>query len=121
MAQVLVVDDAEIIRAEVANLLRGQGYDVADAENGVKALEYLRQDPDVQLLLTDLNMPEMDGVTLVENVRNTLHNTDVKVLIVTTETSAELKQRCKPLKIMGWVIKPIQPNAFTTVVERLVH
>jgi two-component system chemotaxis response regulator CheY len=84
----LVVDDSRTVRAIIGKILREMGMDVLDAGNGVQALEQLQQDPGLELLLVDWNMPEMNGLDFIRAVRAQRAYDHVRILMVTTETES---------------------------------
>jgi two-component system chemotaxis response regulator CheY len=70
----------------------------------------MKDHPDIDLIITDFNMPNMDGLTMIESIRNDMRNTEVKIIVLTTEDCADLKERGRSLGITGWVVKPITPE-----------
>ena len=97
MAQVLVVDDSSTVRDEVATFLRKGGLDVATAVDGKDGLAKLQADPKIKLVVADVNMPNMDGLTMVEKIRGELRNSTVNLIMLTTESSPNMKEM-NPLK-----------------------
>ena len=93
MAKILVVDDSSTVRDEVAGFLRKNGLDVDTAVDGKDGLAKLRSNPGVKLVVSDVNMPNMDGLTMVEKIRSELANTAVNVVMLTTESSPAMKER----------------------------
>ncbi|MBF0351104.1 MAG: response regulator [SAR324 cluster bacterium] len=112
MAQILVVDDSEAVRNEVSGFLSGNGFTVSTAIDGKDGLEKLKKDKDIKLVITDVNMPNMDGLTMSEKIRSELNNQNVHILVLTTENDANMKQRGKAAKVKGWIVKPFSgPSA----------
>ncbi len=105
---ILVVDDTRSMRAMVAAVLEGAGYEVAQAGDGVEALELARARV-FDLVVTDHNMPRMDGVTLVRELRQLPNYDPVALLVLSTEASPELKQRGRDAGATGWMAKPFDP------------
>ena len=93
MAKILVVDDSGTVRDEVAGFLRNHGLDVATAVDGKDGLAKLKATPGVRLVISDVNMPNMDGLTMVEKIRGELANATVNVVMLTTESSPAMKER----------------------------
>jgi len=81
MSQILVVDDSSAVRNEVSEFLTKSDLDVATAVDGIDGLAKLKSDPSVQLVLADVNMPKMDGLTMVEKIRSELGNSDVNIIM----------------------------------------
>jgi len=119
MAKILVVDDSSTVRDEVATFLRNNGLDVAVAVDGVDGLNKLKVDPQIRLVVADVNMPNMDGLTMVEKIRGELRNTTVKVIMLTTESSPNMKERGKAAGVQGWIVKPFNGPAALEAFRRL--
>ena len=111
MAQILVVDDSSTVRDEVAGFLKRNGLDVATAVDGKDGLAKLRMDPKVKLVVSDVNMPNMDGLTMAEKIRTDLNNTAVRIVMLTTEDNAAMRSRGKQIGITGWIVKPFRGDA----------
>jgi two-component system chemotaxis response regulator CheY len=112
---ILVVDDTRSMRKMVAAVLEGAGYDVAEAEDGVDALELARNRV-FDLVVTDHNMPRMDGVTLVRELRALPDYDPVALLVLSTEASPELKQKGREAGATGWMAKPFNPERMLEIV-----
>lgn len=106
MAKVMVVDDAESIRKQLRADLEGAGYLVIEAVDGLDALEKATADQEIKLILCDVNMPRMDGLTFCEKVFELEHYKKVPKFMLTTEANAEMKQRAKNAGVTAWIIKP---------------
>lgn len=119
MAKVLVVDDSSTVRDEVADFLKGNGLDVATAIDGKDGIAKLKADPGIRLILSDVNMPNMDGLTMVEKIRQELGNTSVNVIMLTTESSPNMKERGKSAGIKGWIVKPFKGPAVLEALKKL--
>ena len=108
MAKILVVDDSSTVRDEVAGFLRKNGLDVDTAVDGKDGLAKLRTSPGTRLVISDVNMPNMDGLTMVEKIRGELANQTVNVIMLTTESSPAMKERGKAAGVKGWIVKPFK-------------
>lgn len=117
---VLVVDDSVSMRALVCATLKKLGYQTVEANNGQEAMERLRAMPAVDMVITDLNMPIMDGISLVQNLRKLSALQFVPVLMLTTEARTEQKGRAKAAGATGWLTKPFDPKQLTAVVQRIL-
>ncbi len=111
MANVLIVDDSSTVRNELNDFLSRNGFRVALAVDGQDGLSKLRQDPGIRLVVCDVNMPRMDGLTMAEKVRGELHNAAVNIVMLTTENSPAMKERGKAAGIRGWIVKPFNGPA----------
>lgn len=116
---ILVVDDTRSMRKMVAAVLEGAGYDVAEAEDGVEALE-LAKSRVFDLVVTDHNMPRMDGVTLVRELRALPDYDPVALLVLSTEASPELKQKGREAGATGWMTKPFNPERMLEIVGSFI-
>ena len=121
MAQILVVDDSSTVRDEVAGFLKRNGLDVATAADGRDGLSKLRMDPKVRLIVSDVNMPDMDGLTMAEKIRGELGNKTVNIVMLTTENSPIMKERGKAAGIKGWIVKPFKGEAVLATFKKLVE
>ena len=120
MAQILVVDDSSTVRNEVGDFLRKNGLDVAYAVDGRDGLTKLKADPAIKLIVCDVNMPNMDGLTMAEKVRGELGNAAVNIVMLTTENSPSMKERGKAAGIKGWIVKPFNGEAVLGSFKKLV-
>mgnify|MGYP000329477572 CR=1 FL=1 len=119
MKQFLVVDDSFTIREMVAACIQGEGKTIAQAEDGVEALA-LAKETNFDFIVTDNNMPNMDGLTLVEEVRKLPQYQNTPILMLSTESDPHLKQRGKEVGVTGWILKPINQVTFSAIVEKVV-
>lgn len=118
-ARILAVDDSPTIRALVAKALRPAGFDVSLASDGIEGVEALPQvDPD--LIITDINMPRMDGFGLIESVRANEAYSEVPILVLTTESGADLKARARAAGATGWIVKPFEDARLLAVIDRVL-
>lgn len=120
MAQVLIVDDSSTVRNEVGDFLKANGLNVAFAVDGRDGLAKLKADPAIKLILCDVNMPNMDGLTMAEKVRGELKNSTVNIIMLTTENSPAMKERGKAAGIKGWIVKPFKGEAVIATLKKLV-
>ena len=111
MAQILVVDDSNTMREIVSTFLKQNGFEVAMANDGRDGLKQLQQDTDIKLVVSDINMPNMDGLTMAEKIRTELGNSAVRIVMLTTEDNASMRARGKEIGITGWIVKPFRGEA----------
>jgi len=119
MAQILVVDDSSTVRNEVGDFLKKNGLAVALAVDGQDGLAKLRADPGIKLVVSDVNMPNMDGLTMAERIRSELKNSTVNIIMLTTESSPTMKERGKAAGIKGWIVKPFKGDAVLATFKKL--
>ena len=120
---IMTVDDSPSMRMLLRAALTDLGYLVVEAEDGVHALETLSNfepDEEPDLLITDINMPRMDGFGLIENVRAEGRRT-LPILVLTTESSDEKKQRARNAGATGWIVKPFHPDKLAAAIRRVLH
>ena len=115
---ILTVDDSASVRQMVSFTLRTAAYDVVEATDGRDALSKLSGG--VHLIITDLNMPTMDGIELIRQVRTGSVHKYVPILVLTTESQAAKKQEAKAAGATGWIVKPFRPEQLLGVVERVL-
>ncbi len=111
MAQVLVVDDSNTMREIVSTFLVQNGFEVAVATDGRDGLRQLQDDPGIRLVVSDINMPNMDGLTMAERIRKDLGNAAVRIVMLTTEDNASMRARGKEIGVTGWIVKPFRGDA----------
>ena len=116
---VLAVDDSASIRSMVSFTLKSAGYEVVEAVDGVDALGKAKA-RSMNLVLTDQNMPRMDGLTLVRSLRELSGYRTAPILILTTESSAEMKSKGKAAGATGWLVKPFDPQRLIEVVRKVI-
>jgi two-component system chemotaxis response regulator CheY len=116
---ILAVDDSASMRQMVNFTLKGAGYQVVQAVDGVEALEYARGNA-VDLVLTDVNMPRMDGIQLVRELRSLPTYRYVPMLVLTTESSQDKKMQGKQAGATGWIVKPFNPEQLLATIARVL-
>lgn len=116
---ILAVDDSPSMRQMVGQTLRAAGYDVIEAADGVEALE-LAKGRVVDVVITDVNMPNMDGITLVAQLRALPSYRLVPLLLLTTESSPERKAQGKQAGATGWMVKPFNPDQLLATLARVL-
>lgn len=114
--RVMTVDDSATVRQVLQMTLEGAGYQVLQAVDGVDALRKLASES-VDMLVTDLNMPNMDGITLIRQVRQDPANRFMPIVMLTTESQPEKKQEGKAAGASGWIVKPFRPEQLLAVVR----
>ncbi|HSH86239.1 MAG: response regulator [Methylophilus sp.] len=116
---ILTVDDSGSLRQMVAFSLKAAGYDVVQAVDGQDGLNRAKEKT-VDLVLTDQNMPVMDGLTLITNLRTLASYQKVPILMLTTESSDEMKAKGKAAGANGWLVKPFDPKRLIEVVQKVI-
>ena len=116
---ILAVDDSASMRQMVRFTLEAAGYKVIQAADGVEALSFAKSNP-ADLVLTDVNMPRMDGLSLVRELRALDHYKFVPMLVLTTESGNDTKQRGKEAGATGWIVKPFNPEQLLATIARVL-
>ena len=119
MATILVVDDSASLRQVIAISLQGKGYSVIQAENGKQALDKL-DGTKINLVVSDVNMPIMDGLTFVGEMKKLPRYKFTPVIMLTTEAGNDMKERGRAAGVKAWVVKPFKPEQMLTAVAKLI-
>lgn len=119
MATILAVDDSASMRQMVTFTLKGAGYDVQEACDGSEALEIAKQQK-FDLVLSDVNMPVMDGIAFVTELRKLSEYKFVPVLMLTTESAGDKKMEGKKAGATGWIIKPFNPDQLLNTIKKVL-
>lgn len=117
--KILVVDDSTSVRQQVSAVLSGAGFEVAEAVDGCDGLEIITKNPDFAAVICDVNMPRMNGVEMVEKVRENGANARLPILMLTTEGQPALIQRAKKAGAKGWIVKPFKPDLLIATIRKL--
>lgn len=116
---ILTVDDSASVRQMVAFTLKEAGYDVIEACDGKDALSKING-KNLNLIITDLNMPNMDGIELIKNIRTDSPFKFVPIIMLTTESQAEKKAEGKNAGATGWIVKPFKPEQLVAVTKKVI-
>jgi len=116
---ILAVDDSNSIRQMIAFTLKGAGYQVVEAVDGNDGLSKAKSNS-INLVLTDQNMPGMDGLTMIKNLRATSQYRTVPILMLTTESSDAMKSQGRAAGATGWLVKPFDPQKLLEVVKKVI-
>ena len=119
MATILTVDDSASMRQMVTFTLKSAGHEVTEAVDGVDALEKAKQGT-YQLVITDVNMPNMDGITLTRELRDLVDYKYTPILTLTTESDKNKKQEGKNAGATGWIIKPFNPEQLLLTIKKVL-
>ena len=119
MARILAVDDSASMRQMVNFTLKEAGHDVAEAADGEQALA-MAKSQSFDLVLTDINMPKMDGISLIRNLRSLPNYRITPILTLTTESSSDKKNEGKSVGATGWIVKPFTPDKLLAAISRVL-
>ena len=115
---ILAIDDSRTIRTLLTMALEGAGFEVTTAVDGVDGVNKFKE-AHADLVITDVNMPNKDGFGVIEDIRANDTNRSVPVLVLTTESGPELKERARKAGATGWIVKPFDDDSLVSVIRRL--
>lgn len=119
--KILLVEDSNTVRQQVGILLSGAGYGILEAENGRDAVSVVAaQKEDLAMIIADVNMPVMNGIEMLQALRDKNLASGVPILMLTTEGQPELIEKARKAGAKGWVIKPFKPDLLLAAVKKLV-
>ena len=116
--KILTVDDSATMRNMLRSTLAAAGYEVIQAEDGVQGIKAL-DGQKFDLIITDINMPNMDGLTFIEQLRDKPEHKSTPVLVLTTENEPEKKSRARRAGATGWLVKPFDPQKLVATINRV--
>ena len=120
MKKILAVDDSASMRQMVSFTLKKAGFDVTEAKDGQEALE-IAKSSQFDVVISDVNMPVMDGITLVQNLRTLPQFKFTPILMLTTESGTDKKTEGKAAGATGWIVKPFNPEQLLAVIKKVVR
>jgi two-component system chemotaxis response regulator CheY len=120
MIRILTVDDSPSMRMLLRHALEAEGFEVGQAEDGLAAIDWLGSN-EADVIITDINMPRLDGFGLIQRLRVERRFADRPILVLTTESSDEKKARAKQAGATGWIVKPFDPAKLVSAVRRVSH
>ena len=118
--KILIVDDAASMRGLVAMTLKKSGYEVVEASDGKDALTKLSSVGKVDLIITDLNMPNMDGIELIKTLKADMKYRFIPVIMLTTESQEAKKEEGRKAGAKAWIVKPFKPDVLVNVVKKII-
>ena len=118
--KILIVDDSESIREVVSFTLENEGFEVLIANDGTDALKFL-DGREIDMIITDLHMPEMDGITLIKHVREMEAYQRIPILFLTTESQTAKKMEAKEAGATGWIINPFAPAKLIAALQKVLR
>ena len=116
---ILTVDDSRTMRDMLRLALSGSGHTVIQADDGVHGIEVLEKAGLVDVIITDINMPRMDGYGFIEHVRRGSANRMTPILVLTTESEPAKKMRARDAGATGWIVKPFDPDKLLAAIRRV--
>ncbi len=120
MAKILVVDDSDTVRIFIKGIVERAGHDVVEGRDGAHALAVARANPDIQFVITDFNMPNMDGIAFTKALKDDPNFKSIPVLMITTEGSDSLKGFGKESGVLAWLTKPVSAEKVTAILAKIL-
>ena len=118
--KILMVEDSPSVRQLMSFTLRGAGYEVIEAYNGLEALEKFESEP-VDMVITDFNMPKMDGLALTKELRSSAQNRFMPIVMLTSVDDDSVRQEVRNAGASGWISKPFKPAQLLNVVKMVIN
>jgi len=120
MAHILVVDDSALIRKQLESVLTEAGFKVTARDNAIKALDFAEESSDLSLIITDVNMPDMNGIELVIALRAQAHLKETPIFVLTTESTEHIRQEGGAAGATAWLVKPFNKEALLAGVRSVL-
>lgn len=120
MSKILSVDDSSSFRSMISFALSDAGYNVDEASDGQEGLDKAKAE-DYNLVITDINMPGIDGISLLKELRSLPKYKHIPIIILTTESSKERKQEAKSAGATGWIVKPFDRDQLLSAVKKVLE
>jgi two-component system chemotaxis response regulator CheY len=121
MANILIIDDSISVRIQVRRVLESAGHTVIECENGELGLEKIVALKNPDLVITDYNMPGLDGISMLEKVKSSIGDISFPIFMLTTETSERLKNAGKEVGVMAWINKPFSTEKMLAAVNKVLN
>jgi two-component system chemotaxis response regulator CheY len=118
--KVLVVDDSPTVRQQVTTALKQAGFEVVEACDGADGVSKVESDPLIGMAILDVNMPRMNGLEMLENVKGNGKNPNLHVIMLTSEGQQSLIERAKKAGAKGWIVKPFKAELLVAAVKKLL-
>lgn len=117
--RIIVIDDSQTVRQQVALVLGGAGYEIIEAEDGVEGARAIRANPGAALAICDVNMPKLGGLEMLESLRGETASAGLPIIMLTTEGRPDLIERAKANGAKGWMVKPFKPTMLLAAVRKI--
>lgn len=120
MKSILIVDDSSMMRLILTKTLEPAGYKVFEAVDGLEAFEKIKNGIIPNLIICDINMPNLNGIEFVRKIKTELQVNYIPIIMLTTETSQQMKEEGKSVGVKAWMVKPFEPTRLLSAVEKLI-
>ncbi|MDC0254357.1 response regulator [Bacteriovoracales bacterium] len=119
MEKIIIIDDSVTLRMQLKTKFESEGYEIIEAEDGLMGLDTILHHLDASFIISDINMPGMDGLTMLEVVKEKNLASSARIIILTTETSDKMKERGKAAGVAAWFSKPISEKRMVVLLDLL--
>lgn len=120
MSKVIIVDDSDTIRSQLRKDLESAGFAAVEAVDGLDGFNVVKDNSDAKLIVCDVNMPKMDGVTLVQKLKSDLAN-KIPIVMLTTESNDEMRAKGKDNGVVAWVVKPYKADKLIPAIKKIIE
>jgi two-component system chemotaxis response regulator CheY len=120
MKKVLIVDDSPTVRQQVSVALKQAGFEVVEAADGFEGVSKVSADRDIRMVILDVNMPRMNGLEMLDKVKQDADNAGLHVVMLTSEGQQALIERAKKAGAKGWIVKPFKAELLVAAVRKLL-
>lgn len=120
MAKILIVDDSDMLREKLAEILSQAGHEVLVGADGKQGIALAKAHPEVELVIADFNMPEMDGLAMLRGIQELPGVSPKATFMLTTETSPALKELGSQCGVRAWIVKPFVPSSLLAVIKKVL-
>ncbi len=121
MAKILIVDDSETLRDQLREVIEKAGHIVVEGKNGKHGLEVASNENDISLIISDYNMPEFDGIVMIEKIKTIDRYKNTPTFMLTTESTKELMHQGKKAGVIAWIVKPFDEKEIIDVIDYVLE
>tara|TARA_Y100001954_G_scaffold227673_1_gene271046 strand:+ start:3088 stop:3519 length:432 start_codon:yes stop_codon:yes gene_type:complete len=118
--KILLIEDSEDFRGKMRSLLETLDYEILEASDGLEGLDVMKSQEEISLVISDLHMPNLDGLSMCEKLKEENVETDALILMVTTEANPKLKRKGTDAGIYKWLLKPISDKKFLSMIKKII-
>jgi two-component system chemotaxis response regulator CheY len=120
MSKVVIIDDSDTIRSQLKKDLEAAGFSAVEAVDGLDGFNIVKANGDAKLIVCDVNMPKMDGVTLIQKLKSDLSNA-IPIVMLTTESNDEMRAKGKENGVVAWVVKPYKADKLIPAIKKIIE
>ncbi|SMF08640.1 response regulator [Pseudobacteriovorax antillogorgiicola] len=121
MAKILIVDDSETLRDQLRDVIEKAGHQVVEGHHGRHGCEVAEANQDIDLIISDFNMPELDGISMIKRIKEQAQFKETPAFMLTTESTKELMQQGKEAGVMAWIVKPFDEEEIIEAIDAVLE